>query len=124
MTSSVSATEYQLFDNLGRMTQMAQITDGQTYTSKYTYNFSGALVEEEYPSGRKVKNEFESDGDISRIYGNATPTATERTYANTFSYTPDGRGESPLEPILAVARFPFLTFTDRQVWLPSTRVAL
>ncbi len=53
VSSSVSATEYQLFDNLGRMTQMAQITDGHTYTSKYTYNFSGALVEEEYPSGRK-----------------------------------------------------------------------
>ncbi|MGD9629049.1 MAG: hypothetical protein AB7V18_07380 [Pyrinomonadaceae bacterium] len=34
VTSSVSATEYQSFDNLGRMTQMAQITDGQTYTSK------------------------------------------------------------------------------------------
>ena len=51
------------------------------------------MVEEEYPSGRKVKNEFESDGDISRIYGNATPSATERTYANTFSYTPDGRIE-------------------------------
>ncbi len=75
MTSSVSATEYQVFDNLGRMTQMAQITDGQTYTSKYTYNFSGALIEEEYPSGRKVKNDFESDGDISRIYGNATSSA-------------------------------------------------
>jgi len=40
VTSSVSATEYQLFDNLGRMTQMTQITDGYTYTSKYTFNFS------------------------------------------------------------------------------------
>ncbi|MEQ1763638.1 MAG: RHS repeat-associated core domain-containing protein [Pyrinomonadaceae bacterium] len=93
VTSSVSATEYQLFDNLGRMTQMSQITDGTSYTSKYTYNFAGALVEEEYPSGRKVKNEFESDGDISRIYGKANPNAPERTYANTFSYTPDGRIE-------------------------------
>ncbi|HRJ90469.1 MAG TPA: RHS repeat-associated core domain-containing protein [Pyrinomonadaceae bacterium] len=91
--NTVSETQYQVFDNLGRITQMAQITDGQTYTSKYTYNFSGALIEEEYPSGRKVKNEFESDGDIARIYGKATPTATERTYANSFSYMPDGRIE-------------------------------
>jgi len=67
VTSTVSATEYRLFDNLGRMTRMAQITDGQTYTSKYTYNFSGALIEEEYPSGRKVKNEFEADGDLRRV---------------------------------------------------------
>lgn len=93
VASSVSETHYQLFDNLGRMTQMAQITDGQTYTSKYTYNFSGALVEEEYPSGRVVMNEFESDGDLMRIYGFANPTAQERTYANSFSYTPDGRIE-------------------------------
>jgi hypothetical protein len=42
-----------LFDNLGRMTKMSQITDGQTYTSKYTNNFAGALVEEEYPRAEK-----------------------------------------------------------------------
>jgi hypothetical protein len=33
---------------------------GTPTTLKYTYNFSGALIEEEYPSGRKVKNEFDS----------------------------------------------------------------
>jgi RHS repeat-associated protein len=51
------------------------------------------LIEEEYPSGRKVKNEFESDGDLSRIYGTANATATEKTYANSFTYIPDGRIE-------------------------------
>ena len=30
--------------------------------SSYVYNLSGALVQETYPSGRVVKNEFESDG--------------------------------------------------------------
>ena len=91
--STVSETKNTIFDNFGRLKETQQITDGNTYTSKYTYNLSGALVEEEYPSGRKVKNEFESDGDLSRIYGKATATATERTYANAFSYTPDGKIE-------------------------------
>jgi hypothetical protein len=72
------------------MTQMAQITDGMTYTSKYTYNFSGALVEEEYPSGRKVKNEFESDGDLSRVTSQKNSSAVFTPYASNFSYTAAG----------------------------------
>lgn len=59
--------------------------------SGYQYDFGGGLIEETYPSGRVVKNEFESDGDLSRIYGKANSNAIERTYANGFSYTPDGR---------------------------------
>lgn len=93
VTSSVSETRYSIFDNFGRLKESQQITDGSTYTSKYTYNLSGALIEEEYPSGRKVKNEFESDGDLARIYGTANPTATERTYANAFSYNAAGNLE-------------------------------
>lgn len=96
--NGVSATEYMTFDNLGRLTRSRQITDGVVYGDDanpmtYTYNLSGALVEEKYPSGRIVKNEFESDGDIARIYGKADLNATERTYANAFSYMPDGRIE-------------------------------
>jgi len=100
--NSISQTKYKLFDNFGRLKEMEQrtpATDTETIAqatprvSKYTYNLSGALVEEEYPSGRKVKNEFESDGDIKRIYGKATSAAVEQTYANSFAYTSDGRIE-------------------------------
>jgi RHS repeat-associated protein len=99
--SSVSQTSYKLFDNFGRLKEMEQRTpigteapwEAEARISKYTYNLSGALIEEEYPSGMKVKNEFESDGDLKRIFGNATSTAAEQTYANSFSYTPDGRIE-------------------------------
>jgi hypothetical protein len=38
-----------------------------------------------------VQNEFEADGDFSRIYVKANVNATERTYANSFLYTADGR---------------------------------
>ena len=88
--NTVSETQYQVFDNLGRMTQMAQITDGQTYTSKYTYNFSGALIEEEYPSGRKVQNEFESDGDLLRVTSKKAAGSVFAPYVSNFSYTASG----------------------------------
>lgn len=95
----MSQTRYTLFDNLGRLKAMEQRTplDGQAvgnatpYISSYNYNFSGALIDETYPSGRVVKNEFESDGDLMRIYGKANVGAAERTYANSFSYTADGK---------------------------------
>ncbi|MDQ3801506.1 MAG: hypothetical protein M3384_18955, partial [Acidobacteriota bacterium] len=91
VTSSISETRYTLFDNLGRLTQSQQITDGQTYTSGYEYNLSGAMVREIYPSGREVRNEFGTDGDLQRIYGRTNQNAAERTYASGFAYTPDGR---------------------------------
>ena len=69
---------YRLFDNFGRLKEMEQrtpfadepVSEATPRVSKYTYNFAGALVEEEYPSGRKVKNEYETDGGrgCSRIY--------------------------------------------------------
>lgn len=100
VSNGISETRYKLFDNFGRLKEMEQRTPvdhtvetpGQTTPriSKYTYNLSGALIEEEYPSGRKVKNEFESDGDLKRVFGNATSTADEQTYVNSFSYTASG----------------------------------
>ena len=67
------------------------IANATPRVSSYQYNFAGALVEETYPSGRVVKNEFEADGDLSLIYGKANANAVERTYANGFSYTADGK---------------------------------
>lgn len=93
VSSSVSETRYTEFDLAGRLKEFEQYTDGNTYTSTYDYNLSGALVKETYPSGREVQNEFDANGDISRIFGKANPSATERTYANTFSYFADGRIE-------------------------------
>lgn len=44
--SSASTTEYTGFDILGRVTGHKQTTDGVSYTAGYTYNLSGALVEQ------------------------------------------------------------------------------
>lgn len=90
VTSSVSETQNQVFDNLGRLKQSSQITDGQIFTSKYTHNLSGSLIEEEYPSGRIVKNELGSDGALSRVYGQTDVNSAERTYASGFGYAASG----------------------------------
>src|SRR5262249_2013060 len=89
--NGVSATLYSHFDNFGRITQSSQVTDGQTYTSSYVYNLSGALVQETYPSGRVVKNEYESDGDLARILSRKATESVLSPYAFGFSYTADGK---------------------------------
>lgn len=96
--SDISQTRYTQFDSLGRLKEMEQRTPAGTEqpyqatprVTKYTYNLSGALLEEEYPSGRKIKNEFGSDGDLQRVYGRAGSAAPEQTYASSFSYTASG----------------------------------
>jgi RHS repeat-associated protein len=99
--NTISQTQYKLFDNFGRLKEMEQRTPAGTEAPyqatprifKYIYNFGGTLLEEEYPSGRKVKNELETDGDLKRVYGRANAAALEQTYANAFAYTSDGRIE-------------------------------
>jgi RHS repeat-associated protein len=84
VSSSISATQYTSFDNFGRTLTSEQITDGQTYTSKYKYNLSGALLEQTYPSGKVVRNFLESDGDLGKIVRNG------KVYASDMSYTSAG----------------------------------
>ena len=89
-SNSVSTSKTTRFDQWGRLVEYQQITDGQTYTSKYQYNLSGALIEEEYPSGRKVRNDFNANGEVIKIHGLVTPTSASKTFADSFSYMPDG----------------------------------
>ncbi len=62
--NGISTSQTITFDALGRAEIYQQITDSQTYSSSYQYNLSGALVQETYPSGRTVRNEFNPDGDL------------------------------------------------------------
>ena len=54
-------------DILGLVKAHKQTTDGTAYTTGYTYNLSGALIEETYPSGRVVKNTLDGDGMRGRV---------------------------------------------------------
>lgn len=96
--NGVSATEYMTFDNFGRLTRTRQITDGVVYGTDqapmtFSYNLSGAMIEEHYPSGRVVKNEFESDGDLAKISSKKAGSPVYSPFATGFSYTPDGKIE-------------------------------
>lgn len=88
--SSVSESRYTEFDVAGRLKEFKQITDGQTYTSKYTYNLSGALIEEEYPSGRVVKNVLDNNGDLSIVQSRKSSNHGFWNYASHFSYNAAG----------------------------------
>ena len=87
--NSVSVSQVAAFDNLGRVLSSKQITGGIEYPSSYVYNLSGALVEETYPSGRKVKNTFETDGDLAKIE-TKTANGSYQTRADNFIYNSSG----------------------------------
>jgi len=89
VSSSVSETRYTQFDNVGRVLSSSQTTDGQTYSSSYVYNLSGALLEQTYPSGRVVKNTLDNDGDLQQVQSRKA-NDTFRNYANSFNYTAVG----------------------------------
>jgi RHS repeat-associated protein len=89
LSSSVSATNYTAFDALGHATSSQQITDAQTYTFGYTYNLSGGLTSEVYPSGRTISTAYDSAGRISTVNGQKSGEAP-KTYASAISYTAHG----------------------------------
>jgi YD repeat-containing protein len=90
VSSSVSETEYSTFDLLVRVTAAKQTTDGNDYTTGYTYNLSGALLEETYPDGRVVKNTLDAIGDLQQVQSKKSSTAGYWTYANNFTYNAAG----------------------------------
>ena len=85
-----SETRYLGFDMVGRITGSQQMMDGVTYNPmSYSYNLSGALLEETYPSGRVVKNTLDADGDLQQVQSRKA-NDTFRNYANSFNYTAAG----------------------------------
>ena len=81
VSSSVSVTRYTSFDRFGRLLTHEQETDGKIYSTAYEYNLSGALIEETYPSGRKVKNALNNDGELSLVQSGKCLDATPGTNA-------------------------------------------
>ena len=88
--STVSRTNNTSFDTMGRLLTSQQITDGQTYDFGYSYNLSGVLMEETYPSTRKVKNTLNADGELSQVQSKKNTNSGYWTYADSFSYNSAG----------------------------------
>jgi RHS repeat-associated protein len=87
-----AVTDYQAFDILGRVTQSQQTTDGTTYGTPmtYTYNLSGAMIEQKYPSGRVVKAVLDNDGDLALVQSKKNDNTGFFNYAKSFRYTAAG----------------------------------
>ena len=116
--SSISTTEYTEFDILGRIKAHKQTTDGQHYTTGYVYNLSGALIEQTYPSGRKVKNTLDGNGDLAQVHSQKSSTDIWRPYASNFVYTAAGAVSSMK---LGNGRFENTAFNSR---LQPTQIGL
>jgi len=92
-----STTEYTSFDILGRVTASKQTTDGVTYGNgstdcpmTYTYNLSGALVEQQYPSCRVISSDLKSDGTLAAVASRKDASEPFWSYASSFTYNPSG----------------------------------
>jgi RHS repeat-associated protein len=77
------------------VTRSKQTTDGVVYGTDaapmtYTYNLSGAMIEQKYPSGRVVKNVLDNDGDLSIVQSKKNANSGFFNYAKNFTYTSAG----------------------------------
>jgi RHS repeat-associated protein len=80
------------------VTRSRQTTDGVEYGGgtdptkwmTYTYNLAGALVEQQYPSGRVVKNVLDSNGDLAIVQSKKNASSGFWHYADAFSYNAAG----------------------------------
>ncbi len=116
--SSVSKTEFTGFDILGRVTSHKQTTDGTAYITGYTYNLSGALIEETYPSGRVVKNVLDNDGDLETVKSKKNSNFGFFDYSKNFTYNAAGAVASMQ---LGNGRWESTVFNSR---LQPTQIAL
>ncbi|MBK9214286.1 MAG: RHS repeat-associated core domain-containing protein [Chloracidobacterium sp.] len=106
------------FDILGRVTGHKQTTDGTDYTTSYTYNLAGALIEETYPSGRVVKSVLDNTGDLSIVQSKKNSAAGYWNYADAFTYNAAGAVTAMQ---LGNGRWASTTFNSR---LQPTQIAL
>lgn len=117
--STVSTTEYSGFDIMGRPTAHKQTTDGTEYATAYSYNLSGAMIEETYPSTRKVKTVLDNDGAVSAVQSKKNSTSGPSwDYAQNFTYNAAGAVTSMQ---LGNGHWESAQFNNR---LQTTRIAL
>ena len=56
----------------------------------YTYNLSGALIEQQYPSGRRVQSVLDNNGDLSIVQSKKNSASGYWNYADSFTYNAAG----------------------------------
>ena len=84
--SNSTTGDYYGFDSVGREILKIQQTGSVNYQVSASYNVSGALTAETYPSGRTVTNTFDSAGRTQSVTG-TLGDGTSRTYSTGISYS-------------------------------------
>jgi len=85
----VSTTNYLAYDDLGRVLQSNQVTEGETYAFAYGYNLAGRLTRLTYPSGRVVSYGFDDAGRIE-VAAPGMDLLSPDKYASQIQYHPHG----------------------------------
>jgi RHS repeat-associated protein len=92
VSSSVSTTFYDSFDEVGNIRSSRQVTDGVTYPMAYNYDLANNLVSQMYPSGRIVSTYLDAAGRVSTVYGNLHTSS--KFYVSDIAYAPHGAIEA------------------------------
>ncbi len=90
VASAASETRYTAYDSLGRVTNHSQFTRGAEYPFVYKYNAAGLVFWETYPSGRVVKTDYSSAGQVAAVYQRLNDSGAMNNYATDFDYSPAG----------------------------------
>jgi len=88
--SSASDTAFTSFDGVGRVTASSQTTGatGSYLFPNYSYDLSGHLTSEAYPSGRVVNFQYDTAGRVNQV------SAGSKNYASNVLYAPHGPAKS------------------------------
>lgn len=121
-----STTEFVQYDILGRVLRSVQTTDGVTYGGgsdpnfwmTYSYSLSGALLEQQYPSGRRVRTGLDSSGRVAVVQSRKNGNQGFLRYAGRITYSSAG-SVSSLQ--LGNGRWESMQFNSR---LQPTQIAL
>jgi RHS repeat-associated protein len=93
-SSGSSEGNYSGYDELGRVKESQQVTDGRSYKMNYSYDLAGNLETETYPSGRVVKSNYDTAGRLAGVKNQLTSAyyagAVATDDANRMQYAPSG----------------------------------
>ncbi|MCO6511014.1 MAG: RHS repeat protein, partial [Aridibacter famidurans] len=97
-SENISQTRYTEFDLRGRIEESVQVTpigdedflSAPQRTMRYTYNLSGALIEETYPSGRVVRNSIDDIGRLALVESKKDANSVYWNYASQFAFSAAG----------------------------------
>lgn len=85
VTNSVSTSNIEEYDALGRVKRVKQTTGGVPYTVTQAYNLAGLLTSQTYPSARAVSFVHDAAGRLVNVNAAATPH-----YSGALTYTAHG----------------------------------